>query len=139
MAWIYRFTGNPRYPEPNGEILALVDIWNQGQMPYLLLADRTHPPLAGQAVQQGALVYLCTATNHLLEVHAQAHLAELHQGAPPPSVAGIYQAHTNENRYYRGIVDLQNYPDGPHGAAAIGLHAGDEGTFLDGQAYVMEF
>jgi len=142
LPWIYRFVANDRFPDPVPEIRYLFDLFERGQLPYLLLAGGHAPPLGGNNanLQVGDRIFLTTSvlnpSGRSLAVHGFAQLGSLHIGATPPSVAGLYGP--LEDRRFRELTDLHLYQDGPIDAKSIRMCDDEVVRFLSGRAFVKE-
>ncbi|MDP1563850.1 MAG: DUF429 domain-containing protein [Pirellulaceae bacterium] len=131
LDWLYRFTGNDDYPDPVEEIDALCTLDANDEPTYLLLANRSSPPLSGASC--GEVVGLCTSLDNRLILHGTAVVAgECIRCDTPPSVLPIYGVLSG--RVFRPLTDLERLPSDGLSDTTLG-HA-DQETFLKGQSFV---
>lgn len=131
LDWIYRFTSNNDYPDPVEEIDALCTLDANDEPTYLLLADRSSPPMSGASC--GETVGLCTSQGKRLILHGMATVAgESVHGDTPPSVQPIYG--NLANRTFCPLRDLERLPF--HELAETTLSHVEQESFLKGQSFV---
>jgi hypothetical protein len=102
--------GNCKFPDPTAEANELADVDAVGREAYLLLADRSHPPLSA-ADAFGATVRICRQNGSTLIPLCEATALDLVSGATPPSVVHIYGA--LEGRSFRRLTRFR--PIASHG------------------------
>ena len=131
MDWLYRFTSNDEYPDPVEEIDALCTLDDDGKLVFLMLADRSSPPLSGALC--GDVVGLCTSENDRMILHGTGVIGGIcHRGNTPPSVQPLYGKRTE--RVFCPLVDLVSLPSKPLDETVLSRQ-GQE-VFLKGQPYV---
>jgi hypothetical protein len=130
MEWIYRFTTNDQYPDPLEEIDALCAVDANEEPVFLLLADRTSPPMYASFC--GEIVGLCTSDNVWLILHGTAVVAgPCVRGNTPSSVRPIYGELTG--RVFCPLKDLERLPTGMLPEETLS-HT-DQNQFLKGQSF----
>lgn len=131
MDWLYRFSANENYPNPLEEIDALCTLDDSDEQAYLLLADRTAPPMSGASC--GEVVGLCTSEDNELMLHGTAIISGVRiHGHTPPSVEPLYGRLLR--RTFSPLNDLQRVPSKALDESVLSRQ-GQE-TFLKGQAFV---
>lgn len=131
LDWLYRFTSNDDYPDPVEEIDALCTLDANDEPTYLLLANRSSPPLSGASC--GEVVGLCTSQGNRLILHGTAVVAgKCIRGVTPLSVLPIYG--NLSGRVFCPLKELERLPSDELPAAILS-HA-DQETFLKGQSFV---
>jgi len=131
MEWLYRFTSNSNYPDPVEEIDALCTLDDDSVQAFLLLADRLSPPM--RAASGGEMVGLCTSENGRLILHGTGLIGgDCTHGNTPSSVEPLYGRLVG--RSFCPLIDLRREPSKPLDEAVLSIQ--DQGTFLNGQAFV---
>jgi hypothetical protein len=131
MDWLYRFTTNEDYPNPVEEIDALCTLDDNEDPAFLLLANRSSPPLSGASC--GEIVGLCTSQGNRLTLHGTAVVAgNTIRGSTPPSVQPIYG--NLAGRVFCPLKDLERLPSDELSETILS-HA-DQDAFLKGRAFV---
>jgi hypothetical protein len=131
LDWLYRFTSNDDYPDPVEEIDALCTLDANDEPTYLLLANRSSPPLSGSSC--GDVVGLCTSRSNRLILHGTAVVAgECVRGDTPLTVIPVYGYLTG--RFFLQLKDLERLPSDELPAAT--LSHSDQEAFLNGQSFV---
>lgn len=128
--WIYRFTGNSRFPEPIHEIAALAAVDEECGGAWLMLSARADPPGKGAALGDDFL--LCADAGDGLRLHGRAIVgggAEL-RAEPPESVRSLYAG--NLNRMYVPLRQVELLAP----ASVPGLTEEEVHRFTSGQSYV---
>jgi hypothetical protein len=131
LDWIYRFTVNDNFPDPLEEIDALCSLDALDEKTYLMLANRSSPPLSGAS--EDDVVGLCTSDSNGLILHALANVAgNYSEGSTPVSVQPIYGDWTN--RVFCPLRDLERLPSKPLPESM--LSHSEQMVFLNGQSFV---
>jgi hypothetical protein len=131
MEWLYRFTSNRTYPDPVEEIDALCTLDDAGEQAFLLLADRSAPPMCGAVC--GDVVGLCTSQNGQLILHGTGVVAgACIRGSTPPTVQTLYGRLTN--RVFSPLKDLVRQPSMALDESALSKQ--DQEAILKGQSFV---
>lgn len=131
LDWLYRFTNKADYPDPVEEIDALCTLDANDERTYLLLANRSSPPLRGASC--GEVIGLCTSHGNRLILHGTAVVAgESIRDCTPLSVQPIYGS--LEGRVFCPLKDLERLPSGELPDTTLS-HAEQE-AFLKGQSFV---
>jgi hypothetical protein len=131
MDWLYRFTSNRNYPDPVEEIDALCTLDDDGEQAFLLLADRSAPPMCW--AECGDVVGLCTSQDGQLILHGTGVIAgACIRGSTPPTVQALYGRLTN--RLFSPLKDLLRQPSKPLDESVLSKQ--DQEAFLRGQSFV---
>jgi hypothetical protein len=129
--WLCRFTSNRTYPDPVEEIDALCTLDDDGEQAFLLLADRSAPPLCGASC--GDIVGLCTSQNGRLILHGTGVIAgACIRGDTPPTVQPLYGKLSN--RVFSPLKDLVRQHSNELDEATLSKQ--DQEAFLKGQSFV---
>jgi hypothetical protein len=130
LDWLYRFTSNNDYPDPVEEIDALCTLDANDEPTYLLLANRSSPPLS--RASSGEVVGLCTSRGNRLILHGTAAVAvDCIRGDTPPSVQPLYGDLVG--RVFCPLNDLERIPS--DGLSHTTLSHADQEAFLKGQSF----
>lgn len=131
MDWLYRFTTNVQYPNPVEEIDTLCTLDGNDEPTFLLLAERTYPPLS--RASGGEVVGLCTSEGNRLILHGTAVIAgNAIRGSTPSSMLPIYG--NRERRVFCPLKDLERLPSEELPDAILSHE--EQGKFLNGRSFV---
>jgi hypothetical protein len=131
MDWIYRFTANERYPDPVEEIDALCTLDDSDEQAYLLLANRTAPPMSGASCEE--VVGLCTSENGKLILHATGVIGGVCiHGKTPASVEPLYGRFSR--RSFSPLIGLRREKSKTLDETVLSKQ--DQQAFLKGQSFV---
>lgn len=130
LDWLYRFTYKEEYPDPLEEIDALCSLDADDEPTYLLLANRSSPPLSGASC--GEVVGLCTSQSQRLILHGTAVVAgKCITGGTPPSVVPIYG--NLPGRVFCPLKNLERLPS--EDLSETMLSHADQEVFLGGRSF----
>lgn len=130
--WIYRFAANDTFPDPLEEVAAIFAICEEDGEAYLLLGDRSSPPMCGAS--SGEVVGICTFDRNRLLLQAIAVVGEqpASHSTTPDSGVGLYGELSD--RVFCKIENVQLTGSEPLNESIMSAEA--QQKLLNGQATV---